>query len=312
MPALWSRQTCFIFHPMHFIHYPLLLASSKVAKELNVSRLDQLVEKCFELALAAGKHLLIAFLVYLVGSFIVKVVNRLVHSMLQRRKVDVSVQSFLQSLVNILLTVLLIISVIGALGINTTSFAALLASAGVAVGMALSGNLSNFAGGLVVLFFKPYRVGDWIEAQGTTGCVTAIQIFHTILRTYDNRVVYIPNGSLSAAMVVNHSREALRRVQWTVGIDYGQDVQHVRELLLELFAHDERIVRDIQGKTPFIGLENLADSCVELTVRVWVKNEDYWAVHYQLLERIYECFNREGINIPYPQTVVHLQQDSCK
>ena len=133
---------------MHFIHYPLLLASSKVAKELNVSRLDQLVEKCFELALAAGKHLLIAFLVYLVGSFIVKVVNRLVHSMLQRRKVDVSVQSFLQSLVNILLTVLLIISVIGALGINTTSFAALLASAGVAVGMALSGNLSNFAGGL--------------------------------------------------------------------------------------------------------------------------------------------------------------------
>ena len=182
-----------------------LLQSAALASEISLSRIDKLLEKLLDMGFIAGRHILAAILVYLIGAFVVKLLNRLVRTMLTRRKVDDSVKTFLQSLTNILLTLLLIISVIGALGVNTTSFAALLASAGVAVGMALSGNLSNFAGGLVVLLFKPYRVGDWIEAQGTSGTVTAIQIFHTILRTSDNRVVYIPNGALSSNTVINYS-----------------------------------------------------------------------------------------------------------
>lgn len=287
-----------------------LLQSAALASDISLSRIDKLIEKLLDMGFIAGRHILAAILVYLIGAFVVKLLNRLVRTMLTRRKVDDSVKTFLQSLTNILLTLLLIISVIGALGVNTTSFAALLASAGVAVGMALSGNLSNFAGGLVVLLFKPYRVGDWIEAQGTSGTVTAIQIFHTILRTSDNRVVYIPNGALSSNTVINYSREETRRVQWLIGVDYGQDIAGVREALLSLFESDERILRNVEGKTPFVGLENLGDSSVNLVIRVWVANADYWAVYYQLQERIYNLFNEKQINIPYPQTVVHLQRDS--
>lgn len=197
-------------------------AVNKAVDEVSISRIDMLLDKLLALSLTAGKRILVAVLIYIAGRFVIKIINRVVSAMLSRRHVDVGVQSFLRSLVHILLTILLIISVISALGINTTSFAALLASAGVAVGMALSGNLQNFAGGLVILLFKPYRVGDLIEAQGTLGRVREIQIFHTILTTYDNKVVYIPNGSLSTSVVVNHSREDTRRVQWIIGVDYGQ------------------------------------------------------------------------------------------
>ena len=284
---------------------PLLEA---LPQELSTGKIDKLIEKLIDLSVGAGKHILIAILVYVVGAFLVKLINRLVRSMLQRRHIDVSVQSFVRSLVNILLTILLIVSVIGALGINTTSFAALLASAGVAVGMALSGNLQNFAGGLVILLFKPYRVGDWIEAQGVQGKVHEIQIFHTILLTADNKQVYMPNGSLSTSVVVNYSKEENRRVQWTIGVDYGEDVDRVREKLLALFRADARILQDPEASRPFVGLNELADSSVNLIIRVWVKNADYWDVFFEMQQRIYDLFNREGINIPYPQTVVHMEK----
>ena len=275
----------------------------------EISKLDQLITKLIDLSITTGKHLIAAFLIYLVGSFIIKLINRLVGSMLERRHVEVSVQSFLKSLVNILLTILLIISVISALGINTTSFAALLASAGVAVGMALSGNLQNFAGGLVILLFKPYRVGDWIEAQGVQGTVREIQIFHTIIATADNKLVYAPNGSMSTSVVVNYSREELRRVQWTVGIDYGEDVKRVRAVLLDYLNSLEQILKEPADKAPFVGVDALADSSVNLTVRAWVKTEDYWTTYFDVQQGIYELFNREGINIPFPQQTVHLAKD---
>lgn len=281
-------------------------AVNKAVDEVSISRIDILLDKLLALSLTAGKRILVAALIYIAGRFIIKIVNRVVAAMLSRRHVDVGVQSFLRSLVRILLTVLLIISVISALGINTTSFAALLASAGVAVGMALSGNLQNFAGGLVILLFKPYRVGDLIEAQGTLGHVREIQIFHTILTTYDNKVVYIPNGSLSTSVVVNHSREDTRRVQWVVGVDYGQDIEVVRQKVLALFAADPRILQEPEAHKPFVGVEALADSSVNLVVRVWVKTDDYWPVFYQGQQQLYDMFNREGINIPYPQQVVHV------
>ena len=282
-----------------------LLTASGVS---DITKLDQLIEKLIDLSVTAGKHILAAIIIYVVGRFLIKVINSLLAKMLAKRNIDVSVQSFLRSMVHILLTVLLIVSIIGALGVNTTSFAALLASAGVAVGMALSGNLQNFAGGLVILLFKPYRVGDWIEAQGMTGCVREIQIFHTILTTYDNRVVYIPNGMMSTSVVVNQTEENTRRVQWVIGVDYGQDVEPVRAQILSMFAQDQRVLQEPEGKKPSVNLDALADSSVNLVVRVWVKTDDYWAVFYQGQQQIYELFKREGINIPYPQTVVHIEK----
>lgn len=286
----------------------LLPLEAVLAQELSLTNLDRFVQKLIDLSLNAGKHILAAALVYIVGRFLVNMINRFVRRMLERRRIDVSVQSFVRSLVNILLTVLLVISVIGALGVNTTSFAALLASAGVAVGVALSGNLQNFAGGLIILLFKPYRVGDWIEAQGISGLVREVQIFHTILTTADNKTVYIPNGTLSTAVVTNYSREPSRRVEWKVGIDYGEDVERVRTLVMHLFESEPRILQAPEAQRPFVGVEELADSCVALTIRAWVSPADYWPVFYGMQQRIYELFTREGINIPYPQSVVHLAQ----
>lgn len=273
------------------------------AADFSVSRLDELIDRLYDVSLNAGKHIIAALLVLMVGRLLVKLLNRLVAKMLDRRHIDVGVQSFLRSAVNILLTTLLVVSVIGALGINTTSFAALLASAGVAVGMALSGNLQNFAGGIVVLLFRPYKVGDWIESQGVEGSVVEIQIFHTILRTADNKIVFVPNGSMSTAVVTNYSREATRRLQWTVGVDYGEDVKRVKVVVAEVLKNEPRILTTPQ---PLIVVEALADSSVNIMVRVWVKQEDYWDVHYEMYQKIYDSFNAAGINFPYPQQTVHI------
>lgn len=276
------------------------------ALSANEVKLDQFLTRLLDMSVSAGKHILAAIVIYIVGRFIVRLLNRMVRGMLERRNIDVSVQSFLRSLVNILLTVLLVISVVSALGINTTSFAALLASAGVAVGMALSGNLQNFAGGLIILLFKPYKVGDWIEAQGVQGTVKEIQIFHTLLTMSDNKVVYIPNGSMSTAVVINYSRNETRRLEWTVGIDYGEDVNKARTAILDVLSADKRVLDE---PAPFVAVGALAGGGVNLTVRVWVKQEDYWSVYHETFQSIYDTFNQRDINFPYPQQTIHLAKD---
>lgn len=290
---------------MRFISLLEVAATTEASEK--IIKIEDLIEKLIDLSITAGKHILAAVLVYIIGSFLVKLINRLLATMLARRKVDISVQSFLKSMVNILLLVLLLISVIGALGVNTTSFAALLASAGIAVGMALSGNLSNFAGGIVILLFKPFKVGDWIEAQGTQGAVKEIQIFHTILITADNKTVYIPNGNLSSALVTNYSQQKSRRITWEIGVEYGEDIERVRTKVYDLFRSDPRVIQNEPGQMPFVGLDNFGESSVNLIVRVWVKPTDYWDVFYEGQQKIYDLFNREGINIPFPQRVVHMQ-----
>lgn len=272
----------------------------------TLSQIDVVIQKLVDLSLSAGKHILMATIIYVVGRFLIKMVNRVVLGMLLRRHVEDSVRTFLHSLINIILTILLIISVIGALGVNTTSFAALLASAGVAVGMALSGNLQNFAGGLIVLLFKPYRVGDYVEMQGVQGRVREIQIFHTILITNDNKVVYIPNGPGSSAVITNYSREATRRVEWTLGIDYGEDVDRARRAIDAVIDADARVLRD---PAPFVAVSTLADSSVNLVVRVWVATDDYWGVYHDLYRQFYDAFNAGGINFPYPQQTVHIVRE---
>ncbi len=270
---------------------------------LQMSHIEQLIQQGITFCVEAGKSILVALLIYIVGRFLVSLLNKLLTKALERRNIDPTIKTFLQSFVNILLTVLLIVAVVSALGINTTSFAALLASVGVAAGMALSGNLSNFAGGLIILLLKPFKVGDYVEAQNVAGIVDGIQIFHTVLRTVDNKVIYLPNGALSGGNIVNYSQQTHRRVDIPVSVEYGQDVEQVRQVLLELFKQDERILNE--PAAPFVALSKLGDSSVDLTIRLWVKAADYWDVFFQTQERIYTEFNKREISFPFPQITVH-------
>ena len=274
----------------------------KVESAIKSGHVDLIIDKLVELSISAGKSILMAIVVYVVGRFLISLIQRLMENMLSRRKVEVSIQTFLKSLVSILLNVLLIVSVVGALGVSTTSFAALLASADVAIGMALSGNLQNFAGGLIILFFKPYKVGDWIEAQGTSGSVSAIQIMHTLVVTADNKVVYIPNGAMSSGVIVNYSRMETRRIEWVVGVDYGEDIDKVKAIVEGLIKADSRI---LQEPAPVIALQALDASSVNVTIRVWVPNAEYWNVYFEMNKKIYDEFNRQGVNFPFPQLTIH-------
>ncbi len=264
---------------------------------------NEFIAKALNSCIDLGGRILVALIIFIIGKLIVNWINRLFAKMLERRKVDASIQSFLKSIVNITLMVLLFLAVIGKLGIELTSFAALLASAGVAIGMALSGNLSNFAGGVIILVFRPYKVGDYIEAStGASGTVTDIQIFHTVLTTPDNRIVFAPNGAMSGAVVTNYSRKDTRRVDFSFGVEYGTDFELAKSTIMEVISKDSRILKD---PAPFIELGALAESSVNITVRVWVNAADYWGVNFDMNKNVYATFNAKGISFPFPQLTVH-------
>ena len=265
-------------------------------------QLEKVIEQTIRAGIEAGKSILLALVIFLVGRVLIGLINTLAARMMERKHLDASIQSFLKSFINILLTILLLISVVSALGVNTTSFAALLASAGVAVGMALSGNLQNLAGGIIILLFKPYKVGDYVDAQGVSGTVKEIQIFHTILQTVDHKVIYVPNGALSSGSVVNYSLSEDRRIEWSIGVEYGTDAEKVKSTLLSIASADGRILQD---PAPFIALSGLGESSVDFVLRAWVKNADYWDVYFDLNRQIYEVFGQKGISFPFPQMVVH-------
>lgn len=271
------------------------------------TKLSRVLDSLVEQGAALGWTLIKALLVFIVGRFLISMINKLVQRLLLKRNIDPSIKTFVGSLINIILMILLIVSVVGALGVQTASFAALLASAGVAIGMALSGNLSNFAGGLIILIFKPYKVGDFIEAQNLSGTVREIQIFHTVLTTTDNKVIYIPNGSLSSSAVINYSYQQVRRIDWTFGVEYGTDYAKVKGVLEDILAKDERILQE--PAAPFIAMSQLADSSVNYVVRVWVNSPDYWNVYYDITRIVYERFNAEGIGFPFPQLTIHQAKD---
>lgn len=286
---------------------PLLLSAiTDQASELSFSNLQYLVEKMMGWGVDIGGRIISAAIIYFIGRILISLIKKFIAKVLVKRNIDAGIQSFVRSLVNILLTVLLVVAVIGKLGIETTSFAALLASAGVAIGMALSGNLQNFAGGLVILLLRPYKVGDWIESQGVSGTVREIQIFHTILTTADNKVIYIPNGALSSGTVINYSKEDTRRVDWVIGVEYGEDYNKVEETVRRIIAADKRILNTPE---PFLALHALADSSVNVVIRVWVKSQDYWGVYFDMNRIIYSEFNKEGISFPFPQLTVHQAKD---
>lgn len=267
-----------------------------------VDKISVALDKLVDFAISGGEKILVAIIVYIVGKFLIKLIKNLMNRLMERKKLDPGVKSFLGSMINIVLTILLIVSVIGALGVNTTSFAALLASAGVAIGMALSGQLQNFAGGLIILVFKPYKVGDYIACQGTEGTVKEIQILHTILTTTDNKTIFIPNGGLSSGTVINYSRNATRRVDLTFGVEYGTTFEKVEQTLKEIIAADSRILKE---PAYIIAMSQLADSSVNIALKVWVKTEDYWGVYFDLNKTVYATFNEKGIGFPFPQLTIH-------
>lgn len=286
---------------------PVLLAAIVAqAAEDGFSKVQILIQQLIDWGVGAGGRIIGAVIIFVVGRFLISFIRKLLSKILSKRHIDAGIQTFVMSLVNILLTILLIVAVIGKLGVETTSFAALLASAGVAVGMALSGNLQNFAGGIIVLLFRPYKVGDWIESQGVSGTVREIQIFHTILTTADNKVIYIPNGALSSGTVTNYSREETRRVDWVIGVEYGENYDKVESTVKRILAADKRILATPE---PFIALHALDASSVNVVIRVWVKTADYWNVYFDMNKTIYSVFNEEGIGFPFPQLTVHQVKD---
>ena len=284
----------------------LMAVFAAQASEEGFSKLQIFMQQLIDWGVGAGGRIIGAAIIFVVGRFLISFIKKLVSKLLVKRNIDASIQSFVKSLVNILLTILLIIAVIGKLGVETTSFAALLASAGVAIGMALSGNLSNFAGGLIILIFKPFKVGDYIDGPGVSGTIKEIQIFHTILSTLDNRMIYVPNGSLSGNAVTNYSKQDKRRVEWVFGVEYGEDVKRVRAVLQRIINADSRI---LDTPAPLIVLGSLSASSIDITVRVWVKSVDYWNVLYDINEIVYTTFNEEGIGFPFPQLTLHHAKD---
>jgi small conductance mechanosensitive channel len=250
-----------------------------------------------------GPRLLFAILTLVIGLWIVKIIVNAVKKGLDKSNTDETLKGFLGSIVSVLLKIMVYITALGMLGVEMTSFIAILAAAGLAVGMALSGTLQNFAGGVMILLFKPFKKGDFIEAQGHSGTVHEIQIFMTILKTPDNKTIMIPNGPLSTGSLTNYSTEPRRRVDWTIGIGYGDDVDKAYEVIRRLLDGDDRILDDPE---PFIAIKELADSSVNFTVRAWVNASDYWGVFFRMNEEVYKTFDKEGLNIPYPQSDVHL------
>ncbi|RLD48226.1 MAG: mechanosensitive ion channel family protein [Bacteroidetes bacterium] len=257
------------------------------------------------LAMEYGLKLIGAIVVLIVGLWVIKAIMKGIRKTMEKRDMDESLKPFLLSMISMLLKIMLVISVLTMLGIQMTSFIAILGAAGLAVGMALSGTLQNFAGGVMILIFKPFKVGDFIEAQGYMGAVKEIQIFITILTTPDNKTVVIPNGGLSTGSLINYSAEPTRRVDWSFGIAYGDDFDKAKDVILNMLKTDERILTDPE---PFVALGEMADSSVNITTRAWVKGEDYWGVFFDMNEKYYKEADKHGLSIPFPQLDVHMDK----
>ncbi|HCA22731.1 MAG TPA: mechanosensitive ion channel protein MscS [Pseudomonas sp.] len=276
--------------------------------EQLMEKLQGLEEAWLPLVIEYGSKLFLALLTLVIGWWLIGRVVKAMDAVLNKRNVEPTLHGFLSALVSIALKVLLLITVAGMVGIETTSFIAMLGAAGLAVGLALQGSLANFAGGALILFLRPFRAGEYIEAQGVGGTVDSIQIFNTILKTPDNKTVIIPNGSLSNGNIINYSRQPTRRVDLNIGIDYGDDVKKARSILLGLAAADSRVMKDPEA---VVWLVSLGDNSVNLSLRMWTKTEDFWGVFWDIQEQAKEAFDAQGITIPFPQRTVHMVTEAA-
>ena len=264
-----------------------------------------LVDKLLEGVLVVGLKIVAALVIYYIGRWIVRRVMRMMDRVYEKKSVEKSLRSFLSGVVKVLLYVVVILVVVQVLGINTTSLVAMLASAGLAIGMALSGTLQNFAGGVMILLLRPYRIGDYIDAQGEEGTVRKIGLFSTEIITVDNRIIYIPNSTISTSVIDNYSTQEMRRVDWTISVEYGTDPEKLRQVVTEMLKSDSRVAAD---PAPSVYLVTLADSSVNFSARAWCKNGDYWGLKFDIQERIYVELPKNGINFPFPQLDVNLKK----
>ncbi|MFT6635281.1 mechanosensitive ion channel domain-containing protein [Alcanivorax sp.] len=276
---------------------------------MDMEQIQPYLDKAIELSMAYLPKVVLAVVTLVVGFWIIKRVIKGMNRVLGHKAVDDTLQKFMTSFIDVLLKILLLVAVAGMVGVETTSFIAMLGAIGLAVGLALQGSLGNFAGGVLILFFKPYRLGDIIEAQGYTGRVWDIQIFNTILITYDNQRIVIPNGLMSNGCIKNIFVEPQRRVDIEFGISYGDSIEQARAAIQSVIDNDDRILSGEQFD-PNIFVSAHADSSINMLTRVWVNSEDYWPVYFGLFEQVKYAFDKAGITIPFPQRDVHLFQQS--
>ncbi|WP_437883501.1 mechanosensitive ion channel family protein [Pseudomonas sp. LRF_L74] len=269
---------------------------------INVDQLVKASEAWWPVVLAYGSRLLLALITLLIGWWLINRLTARIGRMIASRHTDQALQGFIESLGSVVLKVLLVISVASMVGIETTSFIAAIGAAGLAIGLALQGSLANFAGGVLILLFRPFRIGDLIEAQGVVGTVDSIQIFHTVLRTGDNKTVIVPNGSLSNGTITNTSRQATRQIVFDVSLDYEADLQRAREVLLKL-ADDPRVLTQ---PAPQVVVAKLGDSSITVSLRLWSSNDDYWPVTFMLNEKTRDALREANIDIAFPQRVVRM------
>lgn len=268
-------------------------------------------EQLWQWALTFCKNLIVAAIVYFIGRYLIKLLIKLLTKMLQKSKVDTTLYTFLSSIINVVCWFVLVIIIVGILGIETSSFIALFASAGMAVGMALSGTLQNFAGGVMILLFRPFKVGDFIEAQGYAGIVKEIQIFNTIIRTGDAQIILIPNGTLSSGTMKNSSKELYRRVDLEFQFEYGADYDEVKGAIMDILQNHPKVIQSTVADStivtaPWIGLVRLGDSGVTVVTRSWCKGSDYWDVYFNLNETVYQMLKERGFMFPFNRVDVNI------
>lgn len=281
---------------------------SELVEKISSTPANELIGDLIDTLVRFGLKLLVALLIFIIGRWIIKKVRALLNRLFEKRQTDAAMASFIMSLISIMLTIMLIVTTIGTIGIDTTSIAALLTGGGVAIGLALNGTVQNFAGGLMILTFKPFRSGDFIEAQGHSGTVSEVNITTTKLTTTDNRVIIIPNGILSNDVINNYSSRKVRRLDLTIGVEYGSSSEETKKILHQLIKEDKRCMT-IEGgapEDPFIALSALNDSSVEFTIRIWVKSADYWATKFDMTEKIYNELPKHGIKFPFPRLDVNI------
>ncbi len=271
----------------------------------TLSHAEQWLTNNSDLLIQYGVNIISALLILFIGNLIVKGVANSVSKVLHKKKMDKAVIEFIHGLVRYLLFVIVLIAALGRVGVQTASVVAVIGAAGLAIGLALQGSLSNFAAGVLIVAFRPFKSGDYVEIGGVAGSVDSIQIFQTVLTTPDNKMVVVPNGSVIGSPITNYSRHATRRVDLMIGVSYGANLQQTKELLTKICESDERVLKEpgIQ-----VGVHTLADSSVNFVVRPWVKTADYWSVYFDLMQAIKEGLDKEGIEIPFPQMDVHLNK----
>ena len=292
---------------------PLILPDSvqkqrlaeSIEKLMNLD-MQEMMSHLAEQAIWVFVKILIALAFYFVGRWLIRRILRLLDRMFERKEVDISIRPFIRNTASVVMILVLMLVVVQTLGVNVTSLIAIFSAATLAIGMALSGTAQNFAGGVMILAVKPYRVGDYITAQGQSGTVQEIKLFSTVITTVDNQTIYIPNNVIATGIIDNYSTATTRRTDWSLALSYGDDVEVARRVILEMLSADERILKE---PAPVVWLNALEDSCIRLTVRAWVKNSDLWEVFFEYNERFYKELPKAGLRFPFPQLDIHVKNE---